>query len=78
MYVCSMYVCMYVPGKYLCMHVCLYVLCMCLIPFYLTFFFFYFFILRRMGNAKLKFTTLPPIFMRVVCRFNSVAFATQR
>ena len=26
----------------------------------------------------LKLTTLPRIFMRVVCRFNSVAFAAQR
>ena len=30
------------------------------------------------GNIKLKLTTLPRIFIRVVCRFNSVAFATQR
>ena len=28
-------------------------------------------------KKKLKLTTLPRIFIRVVCRFNSVAFATQ-
>ena len=30
------------------------------------------------GKIKLKLTTLPRIFIRVVCRFNSVAFAAQR
>ena len=30
------------------------------------------------GKIKLKLTTLPRIFIRVVCRFNSVASATQR
>ena len=30
------------------------------------------------GKIKLNLTTLPRIFIRVVCRFNSVAFATQR
>ena len=30
------------------------------------------------GKLKLKLTTLPRIFIRVVCGFNSVAFATQR
>ena len=29
-------------------------------------------------KIKLKLNTLPRIFIRVVCRFNSVAFATQR
>ena len=29
-------------------------------------------------KIKLRLTTLPRIFIRVVCRFNSVAFATQR
>ena len=31
-----------------------------------------------LGKIKRKLTTLPRIFIRVVCRFNSVAFATQR
>ena len=30
------------------------------------------------GKIKLELTTLPRIFIRVVCRFNSVAFAAQR
>ena len=30
------------------------------------------------GKIKLKLTTLPRIFIRVVCRFNSIAFAIQR
>ena len=30
------------------------------------------------GKIKLELTTLPRIFIRVVCGFNSVAFATQR
>ena len=30
------------------------------------------------GKVKLKLTTLPRISIRVVCRFNSIAFATQR
>ena len=42
--------------------------------------FFFFNILRRMWSnnkkIKLKLTTLPRIFIHVVCRFNSIAFAT--
>ena len=43
-------------------------------------FFFFFSILRRMGKNKglAHLITLPRIFIRVVCRLNSVAFATQR
>ena len=43
-------------------------------------FFFFFFFLSSGGWRKIKhkLTTLPRIFIRVVCRFNSVAFATQR
>ena len=41
--------------------------------------FFFFFILGRMGeNKALAHHTLPRIFIRVVCRFDSVAFAPQR
>ena len=37
------------------------------------------FILRRTrGKKKLKLTPLPRIFIHVVCRFNSIAFAIQR
>ena len=43
--------------------------------------FFFFFFLSSGGWEKIKLyelTTLPRIFIRVVCRFNSVAFAAQR
>ena len=31
-----------------------------------------------LGKMKVKLTALPRIFIRVVCRFNSGAFATER
>ena len=42
------------------------------------FFFFFFSSSGGWGKIKLKLTTLPRVFIRVVCRYNSVAFATQR
>ena len=40
--------------------------------------FFLFLSFGGWGKMKLKLTTLPRIFIRVVCRFNSDAFAAQR
>ena len=40
--------------------------------------FFFFVSSGGWGKIKLWLTTLPRIFIRVVCRFNSVAFAAQR
>ena len=45
---------------------------------YAKLFFLYFSSSGGWGKIKLKLTTLPRIFIRVVCRFNSVASATQR
>ena len=41
-------------------------------------FFFFFSFSGGWGKIKLKLTTLPRIFIHVVCRFSSIAFATQR
>ena len=43
-----------------------------------AFFFFFFSPSGGWGKIKLKLPILARIFIRVVCRFNSVAFATQR
>ena len=45
---------------------------------YLVRILFFFFSSGGWGKIKLKLTTLPRTFIRVVYRFNSVAFATQR
>ena len=44
----------------------------------LSFFLFFFFSSGGWGKIKLQLTTLPRIFIRVVCRFKSAAFAAQR
>ena len=45
---------------------------------YLFIYLFSFSSFGEWGKIKLELTTLPRIFIRVVCRFNSVAFAAQR
>ena len=53
----------------------------CIFSFFLFFYFFFHCFFSSSGGwekIKLKLTTLPRIFIRVVCRFISVAFATQR
>ena len=46
--------------------------------FEVCYFFFFLIPSGGWGKIKPKLTTLPRIFIRVVCRFNSVAFETQR